>query len=261
MLKNSIIHRRQLLKLGLLYFLHSPVKNLLEQYKISAISKRAIPSSKELIPTVGLGTWRVFNVNPLTNEAKGLKEVLNTLLKISSGSMIDSSPMYGYSEHCIGTLAEQFNQRRSFFFASKVWTTGKSDGLDQINESFKKFRTQQMDLMQVHNLVDVQTQLKTLFELKGQGKVRYVGITHYMPSAYSDMIRIMKNQKIDFVQFNYNVKVRDAEKELLSFARDKGIAVIINRPFEEGQLFNLVREKSFLTGPVIIKLNPGHNIS
>lgn len=157
--------------------------------------------------------------------------------------MIDSSPMYGYSESCIGTLAEQFKQRRSFFFASKVWISGKSAGISQIDDSFKRFRTQQMDLMQVHNLVDVKTQLKTLFDLKDQGKVRYVGVTHYLPGAYPEIIRIMKNEKIDFVQCCYNIQVRDAEKELLPFARDKGIAVIINRPFEEGQLFNVVSNK------------------
>ena len=240
---SNITNRRQFLQWGFLCALQSATGPFFPYHTEMDMLKRAIPSSRELLPAIGLGTWRQFDVNPSGSEGIALKAVLNTLVKQSPGSMIDSSPMYGYSESCIGELSEQLNQRRSFFFASKVWVSGRSEGINQIDHSFKKFRAQQMDLMQVHNLVDVKTQLKTLFELKAEGRVRYVGVTHYLPSAYPEIIRIMKNDKIDFVQCCYNIRVPDAEKELLPFARDKGIAVIINRPFEEGQLFDGVKNK------------------
>jgi diketogulonate reductase-like aldo/keto reductase len=144
----------------------------------------------------------------------------------------------------VGDLSNELKIRNKLFLATKVWTNGKDAGIRQMNESFQKMKTTTMDLMQVHNLTDVHTHLKTLREWKEQKKIRYFGITHYTVSAYPELMRLIKNEKPDFVQFNYNISVRDAEKELLPLAKDKGVAVIINRPFEEGALFNTVKGKA-----------------
>jgi diketogulonate reductase-like aldo/keto reductase len=137
-----------------------------------------------------------------------------------------------------------------------VWTNGEKNGIDQMNHSFAKMQAATMDLMQVHNLVDAEIHLQTLKSWKEQGKIRYVGITHYMVSAYPELMRLIKKEQPDFVQFNYNMKVRDAEKQLLPFCKDNGTAVIINRPFNEGRLFDLVKEKSL---PAWIKEYDVHN--
>lgn len=151
--------------------------------------------------------------------------------------------MYGSSETVVGDLSHQLNIRSKLFLATKVWTNGEEVGIQQMNRSFQKMKTDKMDLVQVHNLVDVHTHLKTLRSWKEEGKIKYFGITHYLPGVYPDMVRLIKNEKPDFVQFCYNVRTRDAEKELLPLAKDKGVAVIINRPFEEGNLFDVVRGK------------------
>jgi diketogulonate reductase-like aldo/keto reductase len=202
--------------------------------------KRIIPVSGEKIPVVGLGTWRTFNVDPGGRDAEPLKRVLSTLVN-KSASVIDSSPMYGASETVVGDLSDALKIRNKTFLANKVWTSGKEAGIRQMEASFRKMKTATMDLMQVHNLVDAGIHIKTLREWKDKGKIRYWGITHYMAAAYSEMIRIIKNEKPDFVQFNYNIYRREAETELLPYAKEKGVAVIINRPFEEGELFNRVQ--------------------
>lgn len=212
-------------------------------YSFIDMEKRIIPSSGEKIPAIGLGTWQTFDVDNSEAERSALREVLSMLVN-KGGSVIDSSPMYGASETVVGDLSSDLKIRDKLFLATKVWTTGKDAGIRQMNESFQKMKTTTMDLMQVHNLTDVHTHLKTLREWKAQKKIRYFGITHYTVSAYPELIRLIKNEKPDFVQFNYNISVRDAEKELLPLAKDKGVAVIINRPFEEGELFNSVKGKT-----------------
>jgi diketogulonate reductase-like aldo/keto reductase len=202
--------------------------------------KRIIPVSGESIPCVGLGTWRTFDANPGGRETEPLKDVLRTLVN-KGAAIIDSSPMYGSSETVVGDLSNDLKIRKKIFLATKVWTSGKEAGIGQMEESFRKMKAGTMDLMQVHNLVDVNTHIKTLREWKEKGRIRYWGITHYLASAYPEMIRIIKNEKPDFVQFNYNIRRREAEKELLPYTKEKGVAVIINRPFEEGQLFNQVQ--------------------
>jgi diketogulonate reductase-like aldo/keto reductase len=152
--------------------------------------------------------------------------------------------MYGRSEKVVGDLTSELGLRKNLFLATKVWTRGKQDGIKQMESSFIKMKVSAMDLMQVHNLVDAQTHMGTLREMKSSKKIRYIGLTHYTESAYPELIRLMKSEKPDFVQFNYNIKVREAEKKLLPTARDLGIAVIINRPFEEGALFASVKGKS-----------------
>ena len=207
------------------------------------IAKRSIPSSGEKIPLIGLGTWQTFDIDNSSEERAALEEVLKTLVA-KGASVIDSSPMYGASETVVGDLSSGLKIRNKLFLATKVWTSGKEDGIVQMNESFRKMKTDKMDLMQVHNLIDVHTHLKTLRNWKEQGKIRYFGITHYTASAYPELMRLIKNEKPDFVQFNYNISVREAEKELLPLAKDKGVAVIINRPFEEGALFRTVKGKA-----------------
>lgn len=207
------------------------------------IIKRTIPSGNEKIPVIGLGTWQTFDVDNSQEERLALREVLKNLVA-NGASVIDSSPMYGASETVVGDLSAELNIRDKLFLATKVWTRGKAEGIQQMNYSFRKMKTNKMDLMQVHNLIDVETHLKTLRGWKEEGKIRYFGITHYVASAYPELMRLIKKEKPDFIQFNYNIAVRYAEQELLPLAQDKGVAVIINRPFEEGALFNKVRSKT-----------------
>lgn len=203
---------------------------------------RKIPKSGEAIPAVGLGSWQTFDVGAAAAERSALREVLKLFVE-QGGRVVDSSPMYGESEDVIGDLAADLGVTAKLFLATKVWTSGRADGIRQMNESFRLLRTQRMDLMQVHNLVDWKTHLKTLREWKMQGKVRYLGITHYTESAYDDLARVMETEDIDFVQFNYNIIARAAEKRLLPLAHERRIAVLVNKPFEKAGLFDKVRGK------------------
>lgn len=203
---------------------------------------RSIPSSGEKIPAVGVGTWRTFNAGNDQQKRKALKQVLNNLVT-KKASVVDSSPMYGSSESVVGDLSEELKIRSSLFLATKVWTSGEQEGINQMNASFQKMKTSVMDLMQVHNLVDVKTHLKTLYQWKEQGRIRYIGITHYLPSAYTEMRQLIQKEKLDFIQCCYNIQTTEAEKNLLPAARDKGVAVIINRPFQEGALLEYVNGK------------------
>ncbi len=204
--------------------------------------KRKIPSSGEPLPIVGLGTWQQFDVGLSDEERRQLTEVL-TLMIEKGGRLIDSSPMYGRAEAVIGELAVPPAINPNLFYATKVWTTGKEAGIREMNDSMAKMRRKTLDLMQVHNLVDYKTHLQTLYKWKDEGKIRYIGITHYTASAHETLERVLKSEKIDFVQFNYSIRERNAEKRLLNAAREKGVAVIINEPFESGSLFNAVKGK------------------
>jgi diketogulonate reductase-like aldo/keto reductase len=209
---------------------------------IPAVLRRPIPSTGEKIPVVGVGTWRTFDAGGNAQKRETLKEVLRNLVN-QSASVIDSSPMYGSSESVVGDLSSDLKVRPSLFLATKVWTSGEQQGIDQMNESFRKMKASVIDLMQVHNLVDVKTHLKTLYKWKEQGKIRYIGITHYMPSYYDQMQRLIQNEKLDFIQCCYNIQTTDAEGQLLPAAKEKGVAVLINRPFQEGSLFSYVSGK------------------
>jgi len=208
--------------------------------------QREIPSTKERLPVVGLGSWIQFDVGKSETERQGLVQVLKSMNRLG-GKLIDSSPMYGRAEEVIGDLTASSGYAGKFFYATKVWTTGKQAGIDQMNDSFRKMKRQKMDLMQIHNLQDWQTHIKTLKDWKEQGKIRYVGITHYTASAHDELERIVKSGVVDFVQFNYSIKVRNAEKSLLKAAKDHGVAVIINEPFDSGNLFKLVKGKNLPT--------------
>ena len=205
--------------------------------------QRIIPSTGEAIPVTGIGTWKRFDVNKDSPEREDLKQVL-TLIHQHKATLIDSSPMYGKSEQVIGELTHELGLADKFFYATKVWTSGKNAGTKQMKESMQKMKRSVMDLMQIHNLVDWQTHLKTLRQWKTEGTIRYIGITHYTTSSHAQLEQIIERETVDFVQFNYSIATRNAEKRLLSSAMDKGVAVIINEPLEKGQLFEKVGTKS-----------------
>lgn len=205
-----------------------------------SLLQRTIPSTGEKLPAIGVGTWQTFNVGSGSAERSPLKEVIQKMIEMGS-KVIDSSPMYGNSEGVVGDLSTEVGVNDKLFIATKVWTSGEAAGIQQMNQSFQLLKRKNMDLMQVHNLVDWQTHLKTLRKWKEEGKVRYIGITHYTDSSHSNLASIIKNNPIDFVQVNYNLLDFHAEKELLPTAIERKVAVIVNRPFEEGALFQQVK--------------------
>jgi aryl-alcohol dehydrogenase-like predicted oxidoreductase len=203
---------------------------------------RAIPRSGEQLPVVGLGTWQTFDVGPGAAERAELKEVLKLLVE-QGARVVDSSPMYGQAERVVGDLATDLGIHQKLFIATKVWTQGRDAGIRQMENSFKLLRAPRIDLMQVHNLVDVPTHIKTLREWKTAGRIRYLGITHYHDGAYRDLERLVKTREYDFVQFNYSMTEREAEERLLPLCADSGTAVLINRPFAQASLFSRVKGK------------------
>lgn len=203
---------------------------------------RTIPSSGEKIPAMGLGSSRTFDVGPEEFEREPLLDVLEAFIQ-QGGRLIDSSPMYGTAETVIGDLAKQLNIQDKLFYATKVWTTGRRAGIEQMEQSMRRMKTDVIDLMQVHNLVDTETHLKTLYKWKEQGRVRYIGITHYLPDHFDALEKVMRQHKPDFVQLPYSIVSREAEQRLLPLAADKGIAVLVNRPYERGALFKRVRHQ------------------
>ncbi len=205
-----------------------------------AILKRPIPRSGEMLPAVGLGTWQTFDVGPGASERAGLREVLRLLVELG-GSVVDSSPMYGEAERVVGDLTAELGLREKLFFATKVWTSGREAGIRQMENSFRRMRTRRMDLMQVHNLLDVAVHTRTLREWKAAGRIRYLGITHYYSGAYGELERYLKTREYDFVQFNYSMAEREAEARLLPLAAETGTAVLVNRPFSQAGLFDRVK--------------------
>ena len=206
------------------------------------MQKRVIPSSGEKIPVIGLGTWQVFDVGDSPADRGPLKEVLTRFVQLG-GKVIDSSPMYGRAETVIGDLTSELKLRDALFLATKVWTTGRQAGIDSMERSFARLRVKSLDLMQVHNLVDLDTQLTTMRAWKEQGRICYLGITHYVDSAFPEVEKILRREKLDFLQINYSIIDRAADERLLALARDRGVAVLINRPFASGDLFARVRNK------------------
>src|SRR5437762_7776215 len=209
----------------------------------SAMLTRAIASSGEKLPVIGLGTWRTFDVDLTSDTRRQLGDVLSLFVKLG-GRVIDTSPMYGRAEEVIGDLTAALGIRDKLFLATKVWTRSKQSGISSMERSMARLRTKRIDLMQVHNLVDVHTHLATLREWKEQGRIRYFGITHYESGAFGEVEKIMRSEKLDFVQINYSLMEREAEERILPLAQERGIAVIVNRPFGGGDLFDRVRSKS-----------------
>jgi diketogulonate reductase-like aldo/keto reductase len=196
---------------------------------------RPIPSSGEPLPVIGCGTWQVFDSSPSPNERAPLAEVLRTLFA-GGGSVVDSSPMYGRAEGVVGDLLASAVSRDKAFLATKVWTRGRVEGVAQMERWMALLETDRIDLMQVHNLVDWRTHLDTLRDWKAQGRIRYVGVTHYTSSAYAELEAAMHAQPLDFVQVNYALDDRGAERRILPLAAERGLAVLVNRPFGGGGL-------------------------
>jgi diketogulonate reductase-like aldo/keto reductase len=209
----------------------------------SPVLSRPIPVSGEMIPVVGLGTWRVFDVGGAQAERAPLKDVLKSLLELG-GRVVDSSPMYGTAESVVGDLAADLAITNKLFLATKVWTSGREAGVAQMEQSLKRLRAQRLDLIQIHNLLDWRTHLRTLREWKTAGRIRYLGVTHYTSSAYDELERVLRAETLDFVQINYSLGEREAERRILPLARDRGVAVLANRPFAEGGLFQRVRAQA-----------------
>jgi diketogulonate reductase-like aldo/keto reductase len=208
----------------------------------STMLTRAIPSSGEKLPLIGLGTWQTFDVGTSAAEREPLAQVLSLFAKLG-GRVVDSSPMYGRSEEVIGDLVAKLRLRDQLFLATKVWTRGQQAGIESMERSMARLQTKRIDLMQVHNLVDVATHLKTLRDWKAQGRIRYIGVTHYESGAFAEVEKVLRNEKLDFLQINYSIMEREAEDRILPLAQERGIAVVINRPFGGGDLFARVRAK------------------
>jgi diketogulonate reductase-like aldo/keto reductase len=208
---------------------------------VSAILKRKIPSSGEMLPVIGLGTWQTFDVKK-EEEKLPLRQVMQNLVA-GGGTVIDSSPMYGQSEETVGELSQDTGLNEKLFIATKVWTSGKENGIRQMKESLRLLRRQSIELMQIHNLTDWSTHLPTLLAWKQQGIFKYIGVTHYTESAYPQMEHIIRRHTLDFLQVNYSVASRKAADRIFPLAQERNVAVLINRPFEEGMLFSRVKGK------------------
>ena len=206
----------------------------------SALLARPIPSSGETIPAIGLGTWRTFDVGSGAAERAPLRDVLQKFVELG-GRVLDSSPMYGSAESVAGDLAAELKLADRLFWATKVWTSGAAAGVQQMERSFARLRVKRLDLMQIHNLLDWRAHLRTLREWKEAGRMRYIGVTHYTAGAYDELERVLRAERLDFVQVNYSIGERDADRRILPLARERGIAVLVNRPFTEGGLFQRVR--------------------
>jgi aryl-alcohol dehydrogenase-like predicted oxidoreductase len=208
----------------------------------TAMQSRPIPRTGERLPIVGVGTWQTFDVGPKAPERAELAEVLRRFAALG-GRVVDSSPMYGQAERVVGDLTGELGLREKVFLATKVWTSGRDAGIRQMENSIKLMRAGTMDLMQVHNLLDVATHAATLRDWKAAGRVRYIGITHYHAGAHADLERLLGTREWDFAQFNYSLAEPEAEARLLPACAELGVAVIVNRPFAEGALFRRVKGK------------------
>jgi aryl-alcohol dehydrogenase-like predicted oxidoreductase len=204
--------------------------------------RRAVPRSGEMLPVMGLGTYATFDVGTSERERAPRRDVLRRFA--DEGGVIDSSPMYGEAECVVGDLAQELGVQARLFLATKVWISGRDDGIRSMERSLRLLRTERVDLMQIHNLLDWRTHLKTLREWKAKGRIRYIGATHYTVSAYNELARVVREEDIDFVQLNYSLAERDAENYLLPLAAERRVAVVVNRPLAEGELFRRVRQRA-----------------
>lgn len=206
-----------------------------------SLIERRIPSTGQMIPVIGLGTSGSFEVGIGAPERDPLAGVLAGFFA-AGGSMIDTSPMYSSAEAVLGDLLTSEMQSKAFI-ATKVWTRGEREGVIQMTRSMELLRRKKIELMQIHNLLDVETHLKTLRRWKEEGRIRYVGITHYTVDAYPKLMEIIEREPIDFVQFNYSATTTAAEERLLPMCADKGVAVIVNRAFDDGKIFARLKDR------------------
>jgi diketogulonate reductase-like aldo/keto reductase len=231
-----MIPRRTILKyLGAVPFTLVPFPGM--QQKPSMIY-RTIPATGEQIPVVGMGSWLTFDVGNRVEGRERMQQVLDTFVR-HGGKMIDSSPMYGSSEEVIGALSEKLGVTDQLWYATKVWTDGKERGVRQIEDSSRYFH-HRVQLFQIHNLRDFKVHYTTLMQMKESGKSKYIGITHYVNGMHGQLLRTLRDYPLDFVQANFNIDNPHAEETLLPGAADLGIAVIVNRPFQTGRLFDMI---------------------
>lgn len=240
---NSSFTRRQFIKsTGAVSLLYALSPTYLAAAK-STVIKKTIPSTGERLSVIGLGTSRTFNVDSTTAVQSPLLDVVRAFFD-NGGQLIDSSPMYGSAEAVTGALLSQINNKQKLFTATKVWTNGKREGIDQMERSMQRMGVDKIDLMQIHNLRDWKTHIETLVEWKDQGKIRYIGITTSHGRYHNELEQILQQLPLDFVQFSYNILDREVEQRLLPIASEQGIATLINRPYQRGGLFRKVRGKS-----------------
>ena len=209
----------------------------------STVIRKTIPSTGERLSVIGLGTSRTFDVDSTTAAQSPLLEVLQAFFD-NDGQLIDSSPMYGSAEAVTGALLGQINNKQNLFTATKVWTNGKRQGIEQMERSMQRMGVDRIDLMQIHNLRDWKTHVDTLVEWKAEGKIRYIGITTSHGRYHDELEQLLQQLPLDFVQISYNILDRKAEQRLLPIAGERGIATLINRPYQRGGLFRKVRGKS-----------------
>ena len=243
------LSRRVFAKAGLALGAYAALGPGLLDAQDAPLVMKKIPSSDESIPAIGIGTARRYDVGPNAPERVELKEVLRLFAQLG-GRVIDTAPAtdvvsasYGQTETVIGDLVAELGNRKSYFFATKVGARGKEDGLRQIDESFRKLRTDQIDLIEVHNLLDTATQLATLRDLKEKGRIRYLGLTTSSDDQHAELESVMKVQKLDFIMVNYALDSRAAADRVLPLAADRGIGVMIDLPFGRGRLFQAVQNQ------------------
>lgn len=202
-----------------------------------------IPSTGERLPRIGLGTWKGFDVGDNATERAELTQALE-VFAAAGARMIDTSPMYHSSETVLGNLMAAARMRERVFLATKVWTSGRAEGVHQMQDSMSKLQSERVELMQIHNLLDWRTHLRTLRGWKEQGRIRYIGITHYQASAHDDVMRILRDESMDFLQLNLSLEEPEASANVLALCAQRGVAFIANRPFGGGGAFGRVRGKA-----------------
>ena len=211
-----------------------------------AILTRKIPKTGEELPVVGLGTWQTFDVGASEKERAPRRQVLETFYA-GGGRVIDSSPMYGKAEGVSGDLIAAQAARDKTFIATKVWTSGRAAGAQQLETSLRLLRKRPLDLVQIHNLLDWRAHLPTLREAQRAGTIRYVGVSHYTASAYRELEAVLRAERLDFLQVNYAMDDREAEERILPLAADRGVAVLVNRPFGGGGLLRRLADQPLPT--------------
>jgi diketogulonate reductase-like aldo/keto reductase len=214
-----------------------PLTGLADERRMIA---RPVPSSDEMVPVIGLGTYSVFDVDSTPGQIASRREIVDLLLG-AGGSFVDTSPMYNRSEKVIGDIIASGAPRDAMFIATKVWTDGRDAGIEQMSRSAELMKTDVIDLMQVHNLRDTAVHMLSIRELQEQGKIRYSGLTHYRAGAHDALAKAVREYRPQFLQINYSLGEREADQRLLPEAQDLGVAVIINRPYQAGGLFRAVR--------------------
>lgn len=205
--------------------------------------KKAIPASGEQLPVIGMGSSRTFDAGDDAGARAQLAPVLQTFFD-QGGALIDSSPMYGSAEQVLGDLLKTTTNKDRLFAATKVWTDGKQAGIEQMQQSMQRMGVKRFDLMQIHNLRDWQVHLETLKDWKEQGRIRYIGITTSHGRFHEELETALELERFDFVQLSYNIADRDVEKRLLPLAAERGTAVLVNRPYQKGELFRAVKGKA-----------------